>query len=69
MATELQGPSVFQIKKFITNSTFVDIKLLSGEAFTGKIIWSDNAALLLQKEDAAKLMIMKNAISYISFND
>lgn len=64
MATDLLGPSKTQIKEFILASQIIDFKLLNDETVTGKIIWKDEIATLVEREDGTKITIMNNAIAY-----
>ncbi len=58
-------PSTRRIQKVIQEKGAVQVKLISGETFQGKVIWQDSDCLCLRAEDDQDVMIWKTAILYL----
>jgi hypothetical protein len=66
MVNELKGPSNTLIRKYIENQQVLEFKTLNNDTITGKIKWLDTDILLVKTEDEKEIMLMKNAIAYLS---
>jgi host factor-I protein len=62
---ETSLPSVRLIQTYIKDKPDIEIKLLSGELLTGKVLWQDPDCICLINEDKVKTMIWRQAIGYI----
>lgn len=58
-------PSIRQIQKLIKEATIVELKLLSGDLVTGKIIWQDRNCLCLLGGNNQQLTVWLQAIAYL----
>ncbi|MBT9316960.1 Hfq-related RNA-binding protein [Leptothoe spongobia] len=66
MATEFDTglPSIRQVQTFIRDQNTVEIKLLTGDVFTGIVVWQDIHAICLSIEGET-LLAMRAALAYI----
>ncbi|MGA1621261.1 MAG: Hfq-related RNA-binding protein [Synechocystis sp.] len=59
-------PSVRQVQNLIKNQTTVEIKLLTGDSFQGKIRWQDPYCFGLMDDSDQATIIRIQAIAYIT---
>ncbi|NEQ49569.1 MAG: RNA-binding protein hfq [Leptolyngbya sp. SIO3F4] len=66
MATEFDTglPSVRQVQAFIRDQNTLEIKLLTGDVFTGGIVWQDAHTICLSAEGET-ILAMRAAVAYI----
>lgn len=69
MVSELKGPSEVQINKFIITKCLVEFKLINGESVCGKLMWVDNDAFLIEREDNSKITLLRSSILYYYSKD
>jgi host factor-I protein len=58
-------PSVRQVQNLIKDTGLVEIKLLTGDVLTGKVLWQDIQCLMLADDSGQKVTIWKHAIAYL----
>ncbi|MBD2196426.1 RNA chaperone Hfq [Calothrix sp. FACHB-1219] len=58
-------PSIRQVQNLIKNTTHVDLKLMTGDLLTGRIIWQDPNCVCILDEHSEQTTIWKHAIAYI----
>ena len=66
MATEFDtgSPSIRQIQTLIRDQQTIDIKLLTGDVFSGVVLWQDAQAICLNI-DGQPMLVMRTAVAYI----
>lgn len=66
MATEFDTglPSIQQIQTLIRDQQTVELKLLTGDVFTGMVVWQDTYALCLSV-DGQTMLAMRTAVAYV----
>jgi host factor-I protein len=58
-------PSIRQVQNFIKDNSPVELKLLTGDTLTGKILWQDPQCMLIADNSGSKITVWKQAIAYI----
>lgn len=58
-------PSVRQIQNLIQQAATIQLKLLTGDTLTGKVIWQDAQCVCLVDENSQQTTVWKQAIAYI----
>lgn len=58
-------PSIRQVQNFIKDTASIELKLLTGDILTGKILWQDPQCLQIADSSGQKTTIWKQAIAYI----
>ncbi|NWF59007.1 MAG: RNA chaperone Hfq [Fischerella sp.] len=58
-------PSTRQLQNLIKQATPIEIKLLTGDILTGKVMWQDQYSMCLVDESSQQTTIWKQAIAYI----
>jgi host factor-I protein len=58
-------PSNRQIQNLIKQASPIDIKLITNEILTGKVIWQDHHSICLVDENNQQTIVWKQAIAYI----
>ncbi len=58
-------PSIRQVQNLIKQTTAVELKLLTGDIITGKILWQDPQCVMIAAENGEKTTIWKQAIAYL----
>ncbi len=59
-------PSVRLIQKMIKEQSTVEIKTLSSETLSGKVLWQDSQCLCLQDQQNNEKIIWRQALMYLS---
>jgi host factor-I protein len=62
---DINLPSTRQTQGLIKDKIGVSIKLLTGDIFTGIIVWQDPECLFFADANDRKTLISRNAIAYI----
>jgi host factor-I protein len=62
-------PSNRQLQNLIKQALPTDIKLLTNETLTGKVIWQDHHSICLVDEHSQQTLIWKQAIAYIKITN
>jgi host factor-I protein len=58
-------PSIRQTQGLIKDKIGVEIKLLTNDVFTGRIIWQDTECLFIIDANEQKVLIYRHAIAFI----
>lgn len=61
-------PSVRQIQTLIRDKATVEVKLLSGDLLSGRVVWQDPQCICLETEDQSKYQIWKQAIGFLKYS-
>ncbi|EKV03765.1 hypothetical protein Lepto7375DRAFT_6077 [Leptolyngbya sp. PCC 7375] len=66
MATEFDtgSPSIRQIQTLIRDQQTIELKLLTGDVFSGVVLWQDAQAICLNI-DGQTMLVMRTAVAYI----
>jgi host factor-I protein len=59
-------PSTRKMHSFIREKQEIQVKLLTGEVVTGRLLWLDEHCLMIESGDE-KMMVWVNAIAYVKF--
>lgn len=57
-------PSVRQIQQWISAKQTIEIKLMTGDSFTGQPLWQDANCVCLTDAEATQTTIWRQAIAY-----
>ena len=57
-------PSIRQVQTLIRDQQTIELKLLTGDVFTGMVVWQDAYALCLSV-DGQTMIAMRTAVAYI----
>lgn len=58
-------PSTRQTQGLIKDKIGVEIKLLTGDIFSGRIVWQDTECLFMADASEQKTLIYRQAIAYV----
>ncbi|MEH2353938.1 Hfq-related RNA-binding protein [Nostoc sp.] len=58
-------PSIRQVQNLIKQTTPVELKLLTGDVLTGKVVWQDPQCICIADENSQQITVWKQAIAYI----
>jgi host factor-I protein len=58
-------PSIRQTQGLIKDKIGVEIKLLTNDTFTGRIVWQDTQCLFIVDASEQKILIYRHAIAFI----
>ncbi|MGJ5632476.1 Hfq-related RNA-binding protein [Nostoc sp. KVJ20] len=58
-------PSIRQVQNLIKQTTPVELKLLTGDVLTGKVLWQDPQCICIADENSQQSTVWKQAIAYI----
>ncbi|MFW9257725.1 Hfq-related RNA-binding protein [Nostoc sp. CALU 546] len=58
-------PSIIQVQNLIKQTTPVELKLLTGDVLTGKVLWQDPQCICIADENSQPSTVWKQAIAYI----
>ncbi|MBR8836130.1 MAG: RNA chaperone Hfq [Stigonema ocellatum SAG 48.90 = DSM 106950] len=62
---DISLPSIRYVQNLIKKATPTELKLLTGEIVTGKIIWQDQYCVCLVDENTQQITVWKQAIAYV----
>jgi len=57
-------PSIRQLQTFIKEKHELEVKLITGDVFTGKILWQDENCVCFILNDNQKIFLWYQAIAY-----
>ncbi len=60
-------PSVRQVQTLIRDKKPVEVKLLTGDLISGRVIWQDPHCICLEVENQGKHQIWKQAIGFMKY--
>ncbi|MEH1843344.1 MAG: RNA-binding protein hfq [Nostoc sp.] len=58
-------PSIIQVQNLIKQTTPVELKVLTGDVLTGKVLWQDPQCICIADENSQQTTVWKQAIAYI----
>ncbi|MEA5621867.1 Hfq-related RNA-binding protein [Nostoc sp. UHCC 0251] len=58
-------PSIRQVQNLIKQTTPVELKLLTSDVLTGRVLWQDPQCICISDENSQQTTIWKQAIAYI----
>ncbi|QSJ20401.1 RNA chaperone Hfq [Nostoc sp. UHCC 0702] len=58
-------PSIRQLQNLIKQTAVVELKLITGDLLTGRVLWQDPQCVCLADENSQQTTIWKQAIAYI----
>jgi host factor-I protein len=58
-------PSIRQLQSLIQEASPIQLKLLTGDILTGKVLWQDSQCVCVVDENSQKTTVWKQAIAYI----
>ncbi|MDZ8029931.1 Hfq-related RNA-binding protein [Nostoc sp. DedSLP04] len=58
-------PSIRQVQNLIKQTTPIELKLLTGDVLTGKVLWQDPQCICIADENSQQTTVWKQAIAYI----
>jgi host factor-I protein len=58
-------PSIIQVQNLIKQTTPVELKLLTGDVLTGRVLWQDPQCISIADENSQQIIVWKQAIAYI----
>ncbi|PZO38090.1 MAG: RNA-binding protein hfq [Leptolyngbya sp.] len=61
-------PSVRQVQTLIRDKATVEIKLITGDLLSGRVVWQDPQCICLETEDQSKHQIWKQAIGFLKYS-
>ncbi|MGD9580502.1 MAG: hypothetical protein AB7V50_03960 [Vampirovibrionia bacterium] len=64
MENGIQGPSTFQIKKYILDKTPIVFKLINNEFITGTILWHDDRTVYIETKEKENITLTYQSILY-----
>lgn len=62
---DINLPSTRQVQGAIKDKIEVSLKLVTGDVFTGRIVWQDPDCLFFTDANDRKTLIYRHAIAYI----
>lgn len=63
---DLKGPSLFEIKQFIRNKSWITFHTINDRIFKGQIIWFDDDTFHISLENNQKITILRHAVIFYS---
>jgi host factor-I protein len=60
-------PSVRQMQNLIRDQQSVEVKLLTGDLITGRVLWQDPHCICIETPDQKKHQIWQQAIGFIKY--
>lgn len=60
-------PSVRQIQTLIRDKKTIEVKLLTGDVISGRVLWQDPDCICLEVEHHGKHQIWKHAIGFMKY--
>lgn len=61
-------PSVRQVQNLIRDKDPVEVKLLTGDVISGRVLWQDPQCICVETEDQGKHQIWKQAIGFLKYS-
>lgn len=61
-------PSVRQIQTLIRDKAAVEVKLITGDLLSGRVVWQDPQCICLETADQSKHQIWKQAIGFLKYS-
>ncbi|MBW4642212.1 MAG: RNA chaperone Hfq [Goleter apudmare HA4340-LM2] len=58
-------PSIRQVQSLIKETTVVELKLVTGDLLTGRVIWQDPHCMCVVDENSQQITVWKQAIAYL----
>ncbi|MBG1265092.1 Hfq-related RNA-binding protein [Nostoc sp. WHI] len=58
-------PSIRQVQNLIKQIIPVELKLLTGDVLTGRVLWQDPQCICITDENSQQTTVWKQAIAYI----
>ncbi len=62
---DIASPSIKQVQTLIKDGKAVEVKLLSGDLLTGKLLWQDQTCMCLMDTSEQSITIWRQAIAFI----
>jgi host factor-I protein len=62
---DINQPSTRQLQQLIKEKNKIEIKLLTGDVFSGEMFWQDPDYFCLNQADGGKYIICKTSVAYI----
>lgn len=60
-------PSTRQVQTFIRDKKTIEVKLLTGDLLSGRVVWQDPHCICLETDDQHKHQIWKQAIGFLKY--
>ncbi|MBE9158958.1 RNA-binding protein hfq [Nodosilinea sp. LEGE 06152] len=61
-------PSVRQVQNLIRDKTSIEVKLITGDVVSGRVLWQDPQCICVETEDQSKHQIWKQAIGFLKYS-
>lgn len=58
-------PSIRQVQALIRDQQTVEVKLITGDALSGALVWQDVNSVCLKGESGENTILMRGAIAYV----
>ncbi|MEH1832875.1 MAG: RNA chaperone Hfq [Nostoc sp.] len=58
-------PSIRQVQNLIKQTKPVELKLLTGDVITGRVLWQDPHCICIADQNSQQTIVWKQAIAYI----
>jgi host factor-I protein len=62
---DLSLPSIRQLQNLIKQAAATELKLVTGDIITGRIVWQDQHCICIVDENNEQTTVWKQAIAYI----
>jgi host factor-I protein len=62
---DIASPSIKQVQTLIKDGKAVEVKLLSGDLLSGKLLWQDQTCMCLMDSSEQTVTIWRQAIAFI----
>lgn len=62
---DVASPSIKQVQTLIKDGKAVEVKLLSGDLLSGKLLWQDQTCMCLIDNSEQSITIWRQAIAFI----
>ena len=62
---DIASPSIKQVQTLIKDGKAVEVKLLSGDLLSGKLLWQDQTCMCLMDTSEQSITIWRQAIAFI----
>ncbi|WP_218080613.1 Hfq-related RNA-binding protein [Anthocerotibacter panamensis] len=69
MSLDTTIPSTRAFQRLIAEAQAVQIKLVTGDVFAGKILWQDPECICLHAETGEKVFLWRSAVAFIRPHD